>query len=127
MTALRTTFIGLTRALTPVPARETIGDAWRINQIDIREDIRFIGVYRQVIAEKDAKLSSGHRVHRPAYVKQCRRDLVATCKSYLTRVRRITDAEEQMTAMGIAFAKSSDAWTDAELGAMAVVNRRAAA
>lgn len=125
--ALATTFAGLTRALTPVPVSETIGDAWRINQIDIREDIRFIGVCRRVIAEKDARLSSGHRLHKPAYVKQCRRDLAATCKSYLARVRRITEAEAQMTAMGIRFAQSSDAWTDAELSdATAVVNRRAA-
>lgn len=125
--ALRTTFAGLTRALTPVPVADTLGDAWRTNLSAIREDIRFIGIYRKVIAEKDERLSSGHRLHRPAYVKQCRRDLVATRKSYLARVRRISEAEEQMTAMGIAFAKSSDAWTEAELSdAMAAANRRAA-
>lgn len=125
--ALATTFASLTRALTPVPVSETIGDAWRHSLSGIREDIRFIGVYRRVIAEKDARLSSGHRVHKPDYVKQCRRELAATCKSYLARVRRITEAEAQMTAMGIAFAASCDAWSEAELSdAMAVVNRRAA-
>jgi hypothetical protein len=115
MNMLPLTFTGLTRALTPVPVSETIGDAWRYNLRGIREDIRFIGVYRKVLAEKDARLSTGHRVHKPAYVKQCRRDLAATCRSYLARVRRITEAEETMQAMGIAFAASSDAWTEAEL------------
>jgi hypothetical protein len=125
--ALRTTFAGLTRALTPVPVADTLGDAWRTNLSAIREDIRFISIYRRVLAEKDERLSSGHRLHRPAYVKQCRRDLVATCRSYLARVRRITEAEAQMTAMGIRFAQSSDAWSEAELSdAMAVVKRRAA-
>ena len=115
---------GLIRALT-VPNRDTVSDAWRYSLSGIREDIRFIGVYRRVIAEKDERLSSGHRVHRPAYVKQCRRELAATRKSYLVHVRRISEAEEQMTAMGIAFARSSDAWTEAELSdAMAAVNRR---
>lgn len=126
MSALDLTRDGMVSALS-IPRTDNLADAWRINQIDIREDIRFIGMYRRVIGEKDARLSSGHRVHKPAYVKQCRRDLAATCKSYLARVRRITEAEETMTAMGIAFAASSDAWTEFELSdAMAVVERRAA-
>ena len=124
---LRTAFAGLTRALTPVPVADTLGYAWRTNLSAIREDIRFIGVCRRVIAEKDERLSSGHRLHRPAYVKQCRRDLAATRKSYLARVRRITEAEQEMDRLGIPFAKSSDAWSEAELSdAMAAVNRRAA-
>jgi len=122
--ALATTFADLTRALS-IPACNTVADAWRISQQGIREDIRFIGVYRRVIIEKDARLSSGHRLHKPAYVKQCRRDLAATCKSYLARVRRITEVEETMQAMGIRFARSSDAWSEADLSdAMAVENRR---
>lgn len=112
--ALATTFADLTRALTPVPASETIGDAWRHSLSGLREDIRFIGVYRKVLAEKDARLSSGRLVHSPAYVEQCRRDLDATCKRYLARVRRVTECEAQMTAMGIAFAASSDAWSEAD-------------
>jgi hypothetical protein len=106
---------GLIRALTPAPARETIADSWRHSQIGIREDIRFIGVYRKVLAEKNARLASGHRIHSAAYVEACRVNLDTTCKRYLRRVRQITEAEEQMTAMGIAFAASSEAWTDAEL------------
>ena len=101
---------GLIRALTPAPARETIADAWRHSQIGIREDIRFIGVYRKVLSEKNARLSTGRRVHSAAYVEACRVNLDTTCKRYLRRVRQISEAEEQMTAMGISFAKSSDAW-----------------
>jgi hypothetical protein len=101
---------GLIRALTPVPARETIADAWRHSQIGIREDIRFIGVYRKVLSEKNARLSTGRRVHSAAYVEACRVNLDTTCKRYLRRVRQITEAEAQMEAMGITFAKSSDAW-----------------
>jgi hypothetical protein len=98
------------RALTPVPARETIADAWRHSQIGIREDIRFIGVCRKVLSEKNARLSTGRRVHSAAYVEACRVNLDTTCKRYLRRVRQITEAEAQMEAMGITFAKSSDAW-----------------
>jgi hypothetical protein len=112
--SLHTTFADLTRALT-VPARSTVADAWRHSQIGIREDIRFIGVYRKVLSEKGAKLTTGRRVHSAAYVEACRVNLDTTCKRYLRRVRQISEAEEQMTAMGISFAASSDAWTETEL------------
>jgi hypothetical protein len=105
---------GMIRALT-VPNRDTVSDAWRHSQIGIREDIRFISIYRNVLSEKNARLSTGRRVHSAAYVEACRVNLDTTCKRYLRRVRQISEAEEQMTAMGIAFAASSDAWTDAEL------------
>jgi hypothetical protein len=105
---------GLIRALTPVPACETIADAWRHSQIGIREDIRFIGVYRKVLSEKGARLSTGRRVHSAAYVEACRVNLDTTCKRYLRRVRQITEAEEAMTAGGIRFAQSSDAWSEAD-------------
>jgi hypothetical protein len=105
---------GLIRALT-VPNRDTISDAWRYSLSGISEDIRFIGVYRKVPSEKNARLSTGRRVHSAAYVEACRVNLDTTCKRYLRRVRQISEAESQMTAMGIAFASSSDAWTDAEL------------
>jgi hypothetical protein len=100
---------GLIRALT-VPNRDTVSDAWRYSLSGIREDIRFIGVYRKVLSEKNARLSTGRRVHSAAYVEACRVNLDTTCKRYLRRVRQITEAEAQMEAMGITFAKSSDAW-----------------
>lgn len=108
--ALQTTFAGMTRALTPAPRRGTLADAWRINMQDIREDIRFIGVYRQVLAEKDMRLPGGRLVHSPSYSAACETNLKRTLASYAARVRRITETEEAMTAAGIAFAKSSDAW-----------------
>jgi hypothetical protein len=114
MNALTQTRDGIIAALS-IPSRETIADAWRHSQIGIREDIRFIDVYRKVLSEKNAHLPSGHRVHGAAYVEVCRVNLDTTCKRYLRRVRQISEAEATMAAMGISFAASSDAWTEAEL------------
>jgi hypothetical protein len=77
---------------------------------DIADDIRFIRQYLQVIAEKDALLSTGARVHSRAYVEACANWLPETLLRYRRNLRQITECELAMTASGIRFAVSSDAW-----------------
>ncbi|MBN9236036.1 hypothetical protein QV13_12640 [Mesorhizobium hungaricum] len=121
---LAQTFADLTRPLMSMASHDRadrLGDTWRHALSGIREDIRFIGQYRKVIAEKDELLAGKWPRHSAAYVSACRTNLATTLKRYTARVRAITEAEQEMTALGIPFATSSDAWD-----AMAIANRRAA-
>ena len=90
--------------------RERLAGAWRTASQDIADDIRFIGQYLKVIAEKDQRLSTGTLVHSRTYVEACAGWLPQTVARYLRHLRRITECELAMTEAGVRFALSSYAW-----------------
>jgi hypothetical protein len=87
-----------------------IGDAWRISMQDITDCIRFVRQYRKVIAERDEMLTATIRLHKPSYVEHCEKLLPWTLSLYLEHVRNILQCEAKMDAIGMAYARSSDAW-----------------
>lgn len=87
-----------------------LASAWAISQQEVADAIRFAKQYLRVIAERDEMLTPTIRVHSPAYVAQCVKKLPWLLSLYLEHVRRISETEAEMTARGMAFAKSSDAW-----------------
>ncbi|MGX5803369.1 hypothetical protein ACWGS9_19235 [Bradyrhizobium sp. Arg314] len=89
---------------------ERIASAWRISSQEVSEAIRFVQQSLKVIAEADEMLTPTIRLHRPAYVEQCCKRLPWELSLYLGHVRRISEAEAEMEARGMAFAKSSYAW-----------------
>jgi hypothetical protein len=97
---------------SPTTFSPTLADSWRIASQDVVEAIRFCRQYRRVINERDERLVSGHLIHSRAYVAACRRWLPDTERRYLECVRTVSLAEAEMTAIGMAFAKASDAWED---------------
>jgi hypothetical protein len=112
-TANHAAFADLSRPLLsplPLEQRERLAGAWRMASQDIAEDIRFIRQYLKVIAEKDERLSTGTLVHGRAYVEACAGWLPQTVARYLRNLRAISECELAMTAAGIRFALSSDAW-----------------
>ncbi len=112
-TANHAAFADLSRplpSLLPLAERERLAGAWRMASQDIADDIRFIRQYLKVIAEKDERLSTGTLVHGPAYVEACAAWLPQTVARYLGNLRLISECEYAMTAAGVRFAKSSDAW-----------------
>ncbi|MGX5805342.1 hypothetical protein ACWGS9_29510 [Bradyrhizobium sp. Arg314] len=54
---------------------ERIASAWRISSQEVGEAIRFVRQSVKVIAEADGMLTPTIRLHRPAYVEQCRKRL----------------------------------------------------
>jgi len=112
-TANHAAFADLSRPLLsplPLEQRERLAGAWRMASQDIAEDIRFIRQYLKVIAEKDERLSTGTLVHSRAYVEACAGWLPQTVARYLRNLRAITECELAMSAAGVRFALSSDAW-----------------
>jgi hypothetical protein len=112
-TANHAAFADLSRPLLSplrLEQRERLAGAWRMASQDIAEDIRFIRHYLKVIAEKDERLSTGTLVHGRAYVEACAGWLPQTVARYLRNLRAISECEFAMTAAGIRFALSSDAW-----------------
>ena len=112
-TASHAAFTDLSRPListASIDRGERLAGAWRMACQDVADDIRFIRQYLKVIAEKDERLSTGTLVHSRAYVEACANWLPDTLARYLRRVRLITECELAMTAAGIRFALSSDAW-----------------
>ncbi|TPN76748.1 hypothetical protein FJ987_17950 [Mesorhizobium sp. CU2] len=112
-TANHAAFADLSRPLLsplPLKERERLAGAWRMASQDIADDIRFIRQYLKVIAEKDERLSTGTLVHGSAYVQACADWLPETVARYLRNLRLISECESAMTAAGVSFAKSSDAW-----------------
>lgn len=106
-TANHAAFADLSRPLLsplPLAERERLAGAWRMASQDIADDIRFIRQYLKVIAEKDDRLSTGTLVHGRAYVEACEAWLPETI------ARMVSECECAMTAAGVRFAKSSDAW-----------------
>ncbi|RUW53546.1 hypothetical protein EOA32_08965 [Mesorhizobium sp. M1A.F.Ca.ET.072.01.1.1] len=98
--------------LSPLPLaeRERLAGAWRMASQDIADDIRFIRQYLKVIAEKDDRLSTGTLVHGRGYIEACAAWLPETIARYSRNLRLISECECAMTAAGVRFAKSSDAW-----------------
>lgn len=90
-----------------------LADMWRHSLSGIREDIRFIAQYRKVIAERDELVSGKWQKHSAAYVAACETNLATVLKRYSARVRVITETEQKMDDLGIPFAVSSDAWSEA--------------
>lgn len=88
----------------------TLGDAWAGNCLGVTEAIRFVRQYRKVITERDKMLTPTVRLHSAAYVAQCEKNLPWALSLYLERVRAVSEAEAKMDAIGMAYAKSSDAW-----------------
>ncbi|CAN7662105.1 hypothetical protein [Mesorhizobium sp. LjNodule214] len=112
-TANHAAFADLSRPLLSslsLEQRERLAGAWRMASQDIAEDIRFIRQYLKVIAGKEERLSTGTLVHSRAYVEACAGWLPQTVARYLRNLRAITECELAMTAAGIRFALSSDAW-----------------
>jgi hypothetical protein len=112
-TARHSAFADLSRPFISTASsdrRQRLAGAWRIASQDIAEDIRFIRQYLKVIAEKEERLSTGVLVHSRAYVEACASWLPETVARYLRTLRQITECELAMTAAGIRFALSSDAW-----------------
>jgi len=112
-TANHAAFADLSRPLispATTDQRQRLAGAWRMASQDIAEDIRFIRQYLKVIAEKEERLSTGTLVHSRAYVEACAGWLPQTVARYLRNLRAITECELAMTAAGIRFALSSDAW-----------------
>ncbi|WP_192182177.1 hypothetical protein [Mesorhizobium amorphae] len=106
MTALLS--LDLTPAIGAFDAR--ISDAWRISSQEVGAAISFVNQYQRVIAERDEMLTPAIRLHGATYVDVCEKRLPWALSVYLGHVRRISDAEAEMEARGMAFAKSSYAW-----------------
>lgn len=87
-----------------------LGDAWRINCQDVAESIRCCRQYMRVIAEADEMLTSTVRLHRVDTVEQARKLLPWRLSLYLEQVKRVSLAEAEMDAIGMAYAVSSDGW-----------------
>lgn len=113
MTALSHRFADFSLPLVflgSIEQADRMADIWRLSQIGIAEDIRFIKQYREVLSQRDELIDGKWRRHSASYVAACETNLATTLKRYAARVRKITETEMQMTAHGIPFAQSSDAW-----------------
>lgn len=87
-----------------------LADAWRINSQEIVESIRFVKQYRRTIDERDKRLACGVLVHSRAHVEHCEKLLPWRLSLYLEQVRAISEAEQRMDEIGMAYALSSDDW-----------------
>lgn len=87
-----------------------LASAWRISQQEVRDAIMFMNQYSRVISERDEMLTPTVRLHGAAYVEACEKLLTQEAEIYLRHVRVISETEAEMTACGMAFARSSDAW-----------------
>jgi hypothetical protein len=103
--ALQSTFAPLAPAFDG-----QISNAWRVASQEVADNIRFVRQYRKVIAEAGERLSTGKLLHSAAYVDQCAKRLPWQLSIYLGHVRTISECEAKMDAIGMAYAKSSDAW-----------------
>lgn len=97
-------------AAVSVDEADRLSSAWRIASQDITSDIIHVQAYLKVISERDERLPGGWRVHSPTYVEICEKRLPWQLSSYLGNLRTISETEAAMTAAGIPFARSSDAW-----------------
>lgn len=98
MTALAQTF------------RPALANKWRYSAIEVDECLRFIRQHRRTIAERDERLPCGVPVHSAAYVAEAEKLLSLRLDLYLAAVRRVSEAEAEMDQIGMAYARSSDAW-----------------
>lgn len=118
MTALlQTTFDDLTRPLlssTRPGHAEIMQTSWRYSLREVDEHLSFIPEHLRVIAERNDRLSTGDRVHRPVFIKHTRELLAIRLPRYLAAVRRVSEAEADMDRLGIRYARSSDAWDEAD-------------
>lgn len=108
MNALSSTFAEATRAFRP-----NLANQWRYSAVEVAECIRFIRQHLETIEQRNERLSSGVRRHRAAYVTFARKALALRLRMYLDAVRRVSEAEDEMRRIGMAFAPSSDAWQEA--------------
>lgn len=113
MNATLHTFTGarhLILTLAAMHEADQIAAAWRVASQDVASDIIQVRGFLKVVAERDEMLVPGVPVHRPAYVDYCVKALPWALSLYLGNVRTISECEAAMTARGIPFAQSSDAW-----------------
>jgi inorganic triphosphatase YgiF len=111
--ALQHTFTAVRGAALTMGAADDadrLATAWRISQVEVRDCLRMIGVYQRATSERDEMLTATVRVHSPSYVETCAKRLPWALSLYLEHVRRISEAEAEMDARAIAFARSSDDW-----------------
>ncbi|MER8827196.1 hypothetical protein NKH73_14000 [Mesorhizobium sp. M0938] len=106
-------------ALTSAPVGvsafdERIATAWRINCQEVVESIRFVKQYRKTIDEADVMLTPTVRLHRADTVEQARKLLPWRLSLYLEHVRAVSECEQRMDMVGMAFAISSDDWRAAD-------------
>lgn len=92
-------------------AADRVATAWRFSLREVAEHVAAISQHRKTIAERDEMLTPTVRLHSPKYVGYCRQQIARRLPLYLAAVRRVSEAEQTMTLHGIAFAKSSDAWS----------------
>ena len=111
-TAAQSVFADLARPLTfDAGAQDRLGTAWRHSVREVADHILFIKQHQKTIAERDEMLTTTVRLHSPKYVGHCRQQLAYRLPLYLAAVRRVTEYEDRMSAIGMAFARSSDAWS----------------
>ena len=81
----------------------------------VEDSIRFIRQHSRTLAEAGARLSSGEPLHGEAYLAGLRANMPWRLARYLEALRAVSEAEAEMTALGIPFAKSSDHWDETAL------------
>lgn len=112
--ALHSTFQAVRGAILTISADEAdrLATAWRISQQEVRDSLRSIQTYQQIIAERDDMLTATIRLHKPADIELAERRLPWALSVYLGHVRIISETEHEMTKRGIRFAASSDHWSE---------------
>ncbi len=83
---------------------------WRNAIRNINEHLVFIPSHRRTIALKDVMVIPGVPLNRPSYVEQARRQLAERLAGYRRDIRRVSEAEQKMDAIGMEYAISSDDW-----------------
>lgn len=100
-------------AAAPVAFDVHLADAWRGSLLEVEDHIRFIHQHQETIKQQDEMLLPGIRRHKPSTVEGARENLAYRLPRYAKAIRRVTEAEERMSRMGMQFAQSSYAWGQA--------------
>lgn len=87
--------------------RGRIADAWRGSLVEVEDHIMFIRQHRETIEQRDEMLSATTPRHRPAYVDYARKMLADRLPRYLAAVRRVSEYEIAMAAVGIGFSRAA--------------------
>lgn len=84
-----------------------LADAWRHNALNVEHCLDFIAQHQRTIAERRERLPSGRLVHSVRDVMRARKMLPWRLSLYLASVRAVSEAEAEMIAIGMPFARSS--------------------
>lgn len=99
---------------------QLLADAWREGHRTVDAMLRAIRQDRRIIREQYQEIIPGRLRHSRQFVQQTHQDLKNHLRRYAEAVRVVSEAEAEMDRRGIAYAVSSDHWSEDPMFAASV-------